>query len=529
MYQDDRVSSVNEQYTPPSDTSSLSERYLHKLEADMEPDPILDPPQFNPGAISTYFKNRWAYLFPSWKYVKDNSKDFNPFPSLKEVSWAQWQLILCATMAWTWDAFDFFSINLNIQRLSEELDKSVKDITWAVTLVLMLRSAGAIFFGVLGDRFGTRWTLVGNLILMAAIQIGVSFIKTYEQFLGVRATFGFVMGGIYGSAAATALNDCPQKPRGFISGFVQQGYAFGYLLAVIFNRALADTQKYNWRAVYWFAACISVILAGWRAYLPETREFQEKLEERRQNQINGIKQKPFFKKAGDALKTYWLISIYLILLMAGFNFMSHGTQDLYPTYLSNQLHFSRDANTVTMCVANIGAIVGGLVIGHFSSFIGRRLSIILCCIGGGALTYPWGFVHGKAVNAPVFFMQFFVQGAFGVVPAHLTELAHPDFKVVLVGLAYQLGNLASSASSTIESQLGEQFPLPGGIYDYGKVMAIFVGCVFAYLLFITFIGPENSRAVRAIGSDVHPRKGTTTTSEVYLNTEKESIEHIKEA
>lgn len=520
-------SAPSENYYFPSETTSISERYMHKLETDMEPDPVLNPPQFTSRAIGTYFKNRWVYLLPSWQYIKSNTKNFNPFPALKEVSWAQWQLILCATMAWTWDAFDFFTVNLNIERLSEELDQSVKSITWAVTLVLMLRSAGAIFFGVLGDRYGTRWTLVGNLILMCAIQIGVSFIKTYQQFLGVRATFGFVMGGIYGSAAATALNDCPQKPRGFISGFVQQGYAFGYLLAVVFNRAIADnTEKYSWRAVYWFAAGVSAILAAWRAYLPETREFQEKLEERRQNKINGVQGRSFAKKAGDALKTYWLVAIYLILLMAGFNFMSHGTQDLYPTYLSNQLHFSRDANTVTMCVANIGAIVGGLIIGHFSSFIGRRLSIVICCIGGGALVYPWGFVHGTAVNAAVFFMQFFVQGAFGVVPAHLTELAHPDFKVVLVGLAYQLGNLASSASSTIESQLGEQFPLPGGIYDYGRVMAIFVGCVFGYLLLVTLIGPENSRAVRAMENDAHKKN---VNDEVYRNTEKGSVEFIEQA
>lgn len=452
--------------------------------------------QLNTGTttkIGKYLLDRFK-IFPTKEYIHENRHLLNPFPALKEVSGKQWLFVLCAFMGWTWDAFDFFTISLNVDALSKELHRSTTDITWAITLVLMLRTVGAFFFGFLGDRYGTKWPFVVNLLLMFIVQIGCSFIQLFRQFLAVRSLFGIIMGGIYGNATATALDDCPLRARGFISGFLQQGYAFGYLLAVILTRALADTQPHHWRAVYWFAAGITIIIAVCRALLPETDAFLAKCREREALKAAGIEPEPFGRKLRNAVRLYWLTMIFMVLLMAGFNFMSHGSQDLYPTFLTKQLGFSQDRSTVTNCVANLGAILGGLVIGHLSNFAGRRLSIMVCCIAGGALIYPWTFCTGTAINAAVFFLQFFVQGAFGVVPAYLSELAHPDFKAFIVGLAYQLGNLASSASSTIESQLGSQFPItnPNGvqIYDYGKVMAIFMGAVFAYNLVVTFLGPE---------------------------------------
>ncbi|PSK40964.1 hypothetical protein C7M61_000631 [Candidozyma pseudohaemuli] len=456
---------------------------------------LMKPPSFTVESIKNYCVTRVTTLVPTKEYVHANKNLLNPIPALRDISGKQWLFILCAFMGWTWDAFDFFTISLNVNQLSKDLNRTTTDITWAITLVLMLRTVGAFIFGYFGDRYGTKWPFIVNLLLMMVIQIGCSFIETFKQFLGVRALFGIVMGGIYGNATATALDDCPPRSRGFISGFLQQGYAFGYLLAVIFTRALADTQKHQWRAVYWFAACVTLIIAISRAMLPETNAFLQKQAIKRYQMEAGIVPESFGSKVKKALKIYWLMTIYMVLLMAGFNFMSHGSQDLFPTFLTEQLGFSKDRSTVTNCVANIGAIVGGLIVGHFSNFIGRRLSIMICCVGGGALIYPWGFVRNDGINAAVFFLQFFVQGAFGVIPAHLSELAHPDFKAFTVGLAYQLGNLASSASSTIESQLGAQFPIVNEkgetIHDYGKVMAIFMGCVFAYNLVMSFIGPEN--------------------------------------
>lgn len=196
--------------------------------------------------------------------------------------------------------------------------------------------------------------------------------------------------------------------------------------------------------------------------------------------------------------------------MAMFNFSSHGSQDLFPTMLTNQYNYSDDASTVTNSVANIGALVGGILVAHVSSFIGRRCAIVICCIGGGALLYPWGFVSNpKGLNPAVFFLQFFVQGAWGVVPIHLTELSPVEFRAFVTGVAYQMGNMISSASSTIEATIGERFPIDGkeGVYDYGKVMCIFMGCVFAGLLITTVLGPENKGGELLIDERVLDTRG----------------------
>lgn len=208
--------------------------------------------------------------------------------------------------------------------------------------------------------------------------------------------------------------------------------------------------------------------------------------------------------------------VYLVLLMTGFNFMrlvlgifqavvlannitSHGSQDLYPTMLSNQYLFSVDAVTVTQVVANLGALTGGTTIGYCSQIAGRRLSIMVMCIIGGALLYPYTFVGSKSVMAAAFFEQFCVQGAWGVIPIHLLELSPGTFRAFMVGTVYQLGNLVSSASTTIEATIGERYPLAPiqkngktvKRYNYGKVICILMGAVYAYTLLMTFIGPEH--------------------------------------
>lgn len=301
------------------------------------------------------------------------------------------------------------------------------------------------------------------------------------------------MGAVFGIASATALEGAPKRARSVLSGIFQQGYALGYLLVVVFNRAITDNTKKEWRALFWFSSGPPVLFVFWRLLLPETDEFLQQQVHLRENNKS-----QFFKDAGHALKEHWLKLIYLVILMSGFNFSSHGSQDLYPTLLTNQLDYGKDRSTVTNSVANLGAIAGGIIMGHFSGFIGRRLIVVIGCICGGAMIYPWAFTKGSGINAGAFWLQFFVQGNWAVVPIHLTELSPPEFKAFVTGVSYQLGNLASSASSTIESTIGERFPLYDdngnkreGVYDYSKVMAIFMGCVFAFLLVVMLLGPEN--------------------------------------
>jgi len=345
--------------------------------------------------------------------------------------------------------------------------------------------------GIAADRYGRKWPFIVNNILFIVLELGTGFCQTYKQFLACRALFGVAMGGLYGNAAATALEDCPEAARGIISGMLQQGYAFGYLLAAAFARALVNTTPHGWRPFYWFGACPPVLIIIFRLCLPETASFRERQAVRK---ANGSIAGNFVSEGQVALKKHWLLLIYLVLLMAGFNFMSHGSQDLYPLMIQNQYGFSPDAVTVTQVVANLGAMTGGTVIGYSSQIFGRRFSIIFISIIGGALLYPYTFVGSKKIMAAAFFEQFCVQGAWGVIPIHLMELSPGSFRTFVVGTSYQLGNLVSSASSTIESTIGERFPLPPKgktkRYNYGKVICIFMGCVFAYVILLAFLGPE---------------------------------------
>lgn len=230
------------------------------------------------------------------------------------------------------------------------------------------------------------------------------------------------MGGLYGNAAATALEDLPVEARGLMSGMLQQGYAFGYLLAAAFARGLVNTTRHGWRPLFWFGACPPVLFIVWRLLLPETQAYQQRESVRRTAHANTTVSKTFVEEGKVALRRHWLLLTYLVLLMAGFNFMSHGSQDLYPTLLSSQYGFGPTSVTVTQVVANLGAMLGGTLVGFSSQTLGRRLSIIAMCVMGGCLLYPYTFVSSTAVMAAAFFEQFCVQGAWGVIPIHLSEL-----------------------------------------------------------------------------------------------------------
>jgi SHS family lactate transporter-like MFS transporter len=307
------------------------------------------------------------------------------------------------------------------------------------------------------------------------------------------------------------LEDLPEETRGLMSGILQQGYAFGYLLATAFARGLVNTTSHGWRPLYWFGACPPVLIIIFRLMLPETDVYKQRESVRRTAQTGGDSvSKTFLLEGKVALKRHWALLVYLVLLMAGFNFMSHGSQDLYPTMLTNQFNFNANQVTVTQVVANLGAMTGGTIVGFYSQVFGRRFSIIVMCIIGGALLYPYTFVTTEAVIAAAFFEQFCVQGAWGVIPIHLMELSPGAFRTFVVGTSYQLGNLVSSASSTIESTIGERFPLPPKgqtkRYNYGIVICIFMGCVYAYVILLTFIGPEHLRRKFDVAHDADVRE-----------------------
>lgn len=224
-----------------------------------------------------------------------------------------------AFLGWSWDAFDFFTASLTITSLAKDFHKHNSDITWGITLVLMLRSVGAIIFGIASDRYGRKWPFIINNVLFIVLELAAGFAQTFKQFLACRALFGIAMGGLYGNAAATALEDCPPEARGIISGMLQQGYAFGYLLATAFARGLVNTTSHGWRPLYWFAACPPVLIIIFRLCLPETQSYQERVKVRSQGGKDITS--TFIAEGKVVLRRHWVLLTYLVLIMAGFNFM----------------------------------------------------------------------------------------------------------------------------------------------------------------------------------------------------------------
>ncbi|CUM48411.1 unnamed protein product [Debaryomyces tyrocola] len=440
--------------------------------------------QFSPKTMKQYFLSR----IPSLLVLPESDKSkLNPIHAFMAMSPRNWSFFWCAWLGWTFDSFDYFSVSVTASQIADTFGCSLKEITWGMTLVLMVRSVGAVIFGVASDRYGRKWPFIINCLLFIILELGTSFVSTYKQFLAVRALFGIALGGMFGNAAATAMEDAPLVSRGILSGLFQAGYAFGYLLAVIFNQAFENTP-HGWRALFWFSSALPVIPISWRLLLPETDTFMAEKETKNENLTQD-----FIIQAKIAFKKEWLVIMFLVCYVGGFNYISHGSQDLYPAMLEKQLHFSEERTTVTMVVLTLGDCLAGLIGGHICELLGRRLTVVICCVCGGALIYPTFFIRNNGIYPAVFLYQFFVQCAWGIIPIYLNEMSPPAFRAVIAGTAYQLGNLAASAATTIETTVGERFPLNDeieGTYDYGKVMAILCGAAFAYLLIMSILGPE---------------------------------------
>jgi SHS family lactate transporter-like MFS transporter len=256
------------------------------------------------------------------------------------------------------------------------------------------------------------------LVILVSLELGTSFVQTFEQFVVVRALFGIAMGGMYGNVSAIGLEDAPVSARGILSGLLQEGFALGYMIAAVAKLFITTTPA-GWRAMFWVSAGPPALLTIWRIYLPETNAFKE-LKRLRQVASDEATEAGLPKPKRHAMKEYLLRLIYLTLLMGGFNFMSHGSQDLYPAFLQRQLGFSDSKTTVTIVVMNIGAIIGGALIGHMSTFVGRRLSIIIASVLGAAVIPAWTLLRTDAIMAGAFFEQFFVQGAWGYTHCQMT-------------------------------------------------------------------------------------------------------------
>ncbi|KAJ3131835.1 hypothetical protein HK100_005961 [Physocladia obscura] len=419
----------------------------------------------------------------------------NPFTLMRQISFQQLIFFLVGWVAWSTDAYDFFCVSLSASTLAKYWGVAASTITQSITYTLLTRSLGAVIFGVLGDLYGRKWPLFINLVLIAVLQLATGFCQSLSLFYGLRALFGVTMGGVWGLSAALALENIPKEPRGLFSGILQQGYALGYLIAAIINLFLVPAVSVGWRSLFYFGSAFSLLVAILVGICPESPLFREyKTAKDADSDTPDVRasSKAFFTELGLMLRSEYLRCIYAVLLMTFFNFMSHGSQDLFPTYLTVTKGFTSHDATVATIIGNLGAICGGTLFGYLSQSYGRRQMIILAAFVGACLIPLWILPSSfGALASGAFFLQFCVQGAWGVIPIYLSELSPPAFRAAFTGVAYQLGNMISSSAAQIEASLGEKFPIivnGSSVPDYGKVQGILMGIIFALVIIFTLIG-----------------------------------------
>jgi SHS family lactate transporter-like MFS transporter len=382
-------------------------------------------------------------------------------------------------LGWALDAFDFFLLTFVLVPVGHEFGRSIPEVAFGITLTLMMRPLGAFVFGLLGDKFGRRIPLMADIIFYSVIELLTAFAPNFTVFLLLRALFGVGMGGEWGLGASLAMESLPTAARGLFSGILQQGYAVGYLLAALVYWMIFPI--FGWRGLFVAGALPALLVVYIRARVPESPVWQRRrvTEQRVPLDIVGF------------IKQHGALFIHAVLLMTAFNYMSHGTQDLYATFLERQRGFGVSEKSMITIIYAIGAICGGTVIGFFSQRWGRRRSIIICAVCGMFLIPAWIFAPGTALLiAGGFLLQFMVQGAWGVVPVHLNEISPTDFRGTFPGLAYQLGNFAAAYAAQQQAWLAERFRTAEGTPNYALTMALVECVVFLAIILLAAIGRE---------------------------------------
>jgi SHS family lactate transporter-like MFS transporter len=384
---------------------------------------------------------------------------------------------------WSLDALDFFIYVFSLSAISSEFHTTVKAVAEGVFLTLACRPVGALVFGWLAEKYGRRPILMVNVVSYSVVQLATAFAPNLATLLALRAVFGFAMGGEWGVGAALALETLPARGRGFFSGLLQEGYVIGYLLASAVFAVLF--VHVGWRGMFVISSASALLVVYIRYGVQESPAWT-------------AGQAPHRASAAEvwsAITGYFPTLLYLVVLMACFNAFSHGSQDLYPTFLQKQHGFSPALTGSIAIVMNVGALLGGICFGAFSERIGRKRAIMLAA----ALSLPmiplWAYSQ-TAVTLAIggFLMQFMVQGAWGIVPAHLNELSPPSVRAILPGFAYQLGNLAMSKMAPLQTGVAEAHG-----NDYAHVLSVTLVCVALALILVTWLGREAHAAELKVG------------------------------
>ncbi|MBV9761034.1 MAG: MFS transporter [Acidobacteriaceae bacterium] len=380
-----------------------------------------------------------------------------------------WAALTASFLGWTLDAFDFFLVAFCLTAIGREFHQSDKAVALSIMLTLAFRPVGAFLFGAMADRYGRRLPLMIDLIFYSVVEIATGFSPNFTTFLVLRALFGIGMGGEWGVGASLAMEKVPAKWRGVLSGFLQQGYALGNLLAALCYLFLFD--RWGWRPLF-FLGGLPALLALFVRFRVKESEVWEKS---KQESWSGL---------GAAVAGHWRLFLYLVVLMTGMNLASHGTQDMYPTFLQRFWKFGTVERSTISAISMVGALIGGVVVGLISDRIGRRWAMV-ASLSAAVLTIPlWAYAPrvGLLITG-AFLMQFFVQGAWGVIPAHLSELSPNSIRGFLPGFAYQCGVLLAGSVGTLEAVFAERM-------SYATAMAATAGTVFLATAVIAALGRE---------------------------------------
>ncbi|KAK4446621.1 major facilitator superfamily domain-containing protein [Podospora aff. communis PSN243] len=414
----------------------------------------------------------------------------NPISLMAQLSARDWVYFIVGLSAWTADAFDFHALSIQQVKLAKYYGTTKTAISSAITLTLLLRSVGAAAFGFAGDKWGRKWPMVINMVVLGLLQIATIYSITFSQFLAVRSLFGFFMGGVYGNAIAMALENSPVDARGIMSGILQQGYSLGYVFAACANLGVGGGTE-SWKTVFWIAAAASIFVGLVRCCFPESRQFLEVKRAGKEVQAPTA----FWKETKVMLRQEWRMCLYCSILMSWFNYYSHTSQDSYTTFMIQQKELPNAGASRASIIMKVGACVGGTILGYVSQWFGRRRTIALAAIASGLMIPAWILPEGdQALSATGFFMQFFVQGAWGAIPIHLNELSPPAFRSSFPGITYQLGNMISAPSAQIVNLLAEKNFVTSKsgrqVEAYGPIMGVATAIIATGIVVTVALGPE---------------------------------------
>jgi MFS transporter, SHS family, lactate transporter len=422
----------------------------------------------------------------------------NALSMIRSLNRPQRNTFLSSFLGWSLDAFDYFLLTFVTLKVADEFQVGLPAVAFTLTLTLAFRPVGALLFGLLSERFGRRRPLMINILFFSVMELLTAISPNFTVFLILRCLFGIGMGGEWGLGSSLAMESLPTETRGFFSGVLQQGYAFGYLLGALVYFGVFNVFGFSWRAMFVVGALPALLVFFIRRNVPESPVWEYQHRERTASGIG------FWQSVWNAVKSYPVLFIYVIILMTAFNCLSHGTQDLFPTYLQKQvlpgLAYKGAAivtlTTILTVIANLGAICGGTFFGYNSEHWGRRRAIIIASVIGlfmiplwaGLLRIP-GISLLVTIGVGVFLLQFMVQGAWGVIPVHLNELSPNTVRGTFPGFAYQLGNLFASWIVSIETivavNLGSE-----KIPNFSIALAVFSAGAFVAVIIFAAIGRE---------------------------------------